>query len=134
MHKEKPLYLISAVSKMFDIHPQTLRLYEREGLVAPSRTDGNTRLYSERDVELLEEILTLTRDFGVNLAGVQVILQHRRRLGDLQQEFTTLFREIEAQLAAHHPEAQQMVKAITTSFQQRFGSGTPQDETQDISE
>ena len=70
----KAYYMISAVAQKYNIHPQTLRLYEREGLLKPSRTEGNTRLYSEDDLEQLETILTLTRDLGVNLAGVEVIL------------------------------------------------------------
>ena len=70
----KAYYMISAVSQKYDIHPQTLRLYEREGLLKPSRTEGNTRLYSEEDLEQLETILSLTRDLGVNLAGVEIIL------------------------------------------------------------
>ena len=72
--------MISAVSQKYDIHPQTLRLYEREGLLKPSRTEGNTRLYSEEDLEQLETILTLTRDLGVNLAGVEIILNLRRKI------------------------------------------------------
>ena len=70
----KAYYMISAVAQKYNIHPQTLRLYEREGLLKPSRTEGNTRLYSEEDLEQLETILSLTRDLGVNLAGVEIIL------------------------------------------------------------
>ncbi|MEK6712217.1 MAG: MerR family transcriptional regulator [Nitrospinota bacterium] len=73
-------YTISAIAEMFEIHPQTLRLYEREGLIEPGRSEGRTRLYSEGDIERLEVILTLTRDMGVNLAGVEVILGLRRKL------------------------------------------------------
>ena len=73
-------YMISAVAQKYNIHPQTLRLYEREGLLKPSRTEGNTRLYSEEDLEQLETILSLTRDLGVNLAGVEIILNMRRKI------------------------------------------------------
>jgi len=73
-------YMISAIAEMFEIHPQTLRLYEREGLLEPGRSEGRTRLYTENDIERLEVILTLTRDMGVNLAGVEVILDLRRKL------------------------------------------------------
>ena len=76
----KAYYMISAVAQKYNIHPQTLRLYEREGLLKPSRTDGNTRLYSEEDLEQLETILSLTRDLGVNLAGVEIILNMRRKI------------------------------------------------------
>jgi MerR family transcriptional regulator/heat shock protein HspR len=78
--------MISVVSKAYGIHPQTLRLYEREGLLKPSRTEGNTRLYSEDDLRQLEVILNLTRDLGVNLAGVEIILNMRRRMEQVQQE------------------------------------------------
>ena len=79
-------YMISVVSKVYGIHPQTLRLYEREGLLKPSRTDGNTRLYSEDDLRQLEVILNLTRDLGVNLAGVEIVLNMRRKMEQMQEE------------------------------------------------
>jgi MerR family transcriptional regulator/heat shock protein HspR len=78
--------MISVVAKAYGIHPQTLRLYEREGLLKPSRTEGNTRLYSEEDLRRLEVILNLTRDLGVNLAGVEIILNMRRKMEQMQQE------------------------------------------------
>src|SRR5687767_7299495 len=80
------LYMISAVAAKYNIHPQTLRLYEREGLLKPSRTEGNTRLYSEDDLKELETILALTRDLGVNLAGVEIILNMRRKMERMQGE------------------------------------------------
>ena len=79
-------YMISVVSKAYKIHPQTLRLYEREGLLAPSRTEGNTRLYSDDDLRQLEIILNLTRDLGVNLAGVEIVLNMRRKMEQMQTE------------------------------------------------
>ena len=82
----KAYYMISAVAQKYNIHPQTLRLYEREGLLKPSRTEGNTRLYSEEDLEQLETILSLTRDLGVNLAGVEIILNMRRKIEAMQHE------------------------------------------------
>jgi MerR family transcriptional regulator/heat shock protein HspR len=82
----KAYYMISAVAQKYNIHPQTLRLYEREGLLTPSRTEGNTRLYSEEDLEQLETILSLTRDLGVNLAGVEIILNMRRKIEAMQNE------------------------------------------------
>ncbi len=90
MERDRPLYLISTVAKMLDIHPQTLRLYEREGLIKPARTEGNTRLYSQEDVERLRTILILTRDLGVNLAGVEIILRLREQIEDLQSEVEKL--------------------------------------------
>jgi MerR family transcriptional regulator/heat shock protein HspR len=80
--------MISVVAKSYDIHPQTLRLYEREGLLKPSRTEGNTRLYSEDDLRQLEVILSLTRDLGVNLAGVEIILNMRRKMEQMQAEMS----------------------------------------------
>ena len=80
MKKRVKTYTISAVAEQYEIHPQTLRLYEREGLLKPSRSDGNTRLYSDSDLEQLEVILSLTRDLGVNLAGVEIILNMRSKM------------------------------------------------------
>jgi len=98
--KSKAAYMISAVAEQYAIHPQTLRLYEREGLLKPSRSEGNTRLYTEDDLERLEVILHLTRDLGVNLAGVEIILNMRQKMGEMQaqiQEFvSTLNRELAA--------------------------------------
>lgn len=82
----KAYYMISVVAQKYDIHPQTLRLYEREGLLKPSRTEGNTRLYSDEDLEQLETILSLTRDLGVNLAGVEIILNMRGKIERMQGE------------------------------------------------
>jgi MerR family transcriptional regulator/heat shock protein HspR len=84
--EQKKFYHISAVSQMYDIHPQTLRLYEREGLLKPSRSEGNTRLYSEEDLKRLEFILSLTRDLGVNLAGVEVVMNMRQKLEEIESE------------------------------------------------
>ncbi len=101
--KSKAAYMISAVAEQYAIHPQTLRLYEREGLLKPSRSDGNTRLYTDDDLERLEVILHLTRDLGVNLAGVEIILNMREKMGEMQlqiQEFiATLNRELAARTA-----------------------------------
>ena len=80
------LYMISVVSEMLGIHPQTLRIYEREGFIKPKRSGGNTRLYSEEDVERLEMVLRLTRELGVNLAGVEVILSMREKMEQMQRE------------------------------------------------
>lgn len=91
MKKRVKTYTISAVAEMFDIHPQTLRLYEREGLIKPSRSDGNTRLYSDEDLERLEVVLSLTRDLGVNLAGVEIIINMREKMASMQQEFERFF-------------------------------------------
>ena len=93
------LYMISAVAKRYDIHPQTLRLYEREGLLKPSRTEGNTRLYSQADLERLETILTLTRDLGVNLAGVEIILNMRQKMDRMQREVNEFMAYVKQEMA-----------------------------------
>ena len=84
--RSKAAYMISAVALQYDLHPQTLRLYEREGLLKPSRSDGNTRLYTEEDLERLEVILKLTRELGVNLAGVEIILNMREKMEEMQRQ------------------------------------------------
>jgi MerR family transcriptional regulator/heat shock protein HspR len=91
MKKRAKTFTISAVAEEFDVHPQTLRLYEREGLLKPSRSDGNTRLYTDTDLERLELILSLTRDLGVNLAGVEIILNMREKMDSMQREFERFF-------------------------------------------
>ncbi len=84
--KTKGAYMISAVAEMYEIHPQTLRLYEREGLLRPSRSDGNTRLYTDEDLERLEFILNLARDLGVNIAGIAIVLQMRERMEEMNRQ------------------------------------------------
>lgn len=84
-------YTISAVATQYEIHPQTLRLYEREGLLKPSRSEGNTRLYTDTDLERLDVILSLTRDLGVNLAGVEIILNMREKMDAMRHEFERFF-------------------------------------------
>ena len=95
----KGYYMISAVAQKYDIHPQTLRLYEREGLLAPSRTEGNTRLYSAEDLERLETILALTRDLGVNLAGVEIVLNMRQKMSNMQREVNEFMEYVKKELA-----------------------------------
>jgi MerR family transcriptional regulator, heat shock protein HspR len=95
----KAYYMISAVAQKYSIHPQTLRLYEREGLLKPSRTDGNTRLYSDDDLQRLETILSLTRDLGVNLAGVEIILNMRQKMEDMQHEVNEFMEYVKRELA-----------------------------------
>ena len=99
--KSKAAYMISAVAEQYEIHPQTLRLYEREGLLKPSRSDGNTRLYTDEDLELLEVILHLTRDLGVNLAGVEIILNMRAKMAEMQRQFEEFVSTLNRELASH---------------------------------
>ena len=107
MKRRAKTFTISAVAEQFDVHPQTLRLYEREGLLKPSRSEGNTRLYTDTDLERLELILSLTRDLGVNLAGVEIILNMREKMDAMQREFERFFDYLQthAEELSHFTEA-----------------------------
>ncbi len=97
--KNRAGYMISAVSELYKLHPQTLRLYERVGLLKPSRSDGNTRLYTDSDLERLEVILTLTREMGVNLAGIEIILNMREKMSEMQQQMEAFTSFVQQELA-----------------------------------
>lgn len=111
MKRKVRTYTISAVAEIYDIHPQTLRLYEREGLLKPSRSEGNTRLYEDIDLERLEIILSLTRELGVNLAGVEIILNMREKMSSMQREFERFFEY----LKTHAGQFSQQVETFGTS-------------------
>jgi MerR family transcriptional regulator/heat shock protein HspR len=96
--KSKGAYMISAVAEMYEIHPQTLRLYEREGLLKPSRTEGNTRLYTDEDLERLEFILNLARDLGVNIAGMAIILQMRERMEEMNRQMQSFVEYVRTEM------------------------------------
>ena len=96
--KSKGAYMISAVAEMYGIHPQTLRLYEREGLLKPSRTEGNTRLYTDEDLQRLEFILSLARDLGVNISGIAIILQMRARMEEMQTQIQEFVKYIQQEV------------------------------------
>src|SRR6202162_1672040 len=98
--RSKASYMISSVAEQYEIHPQTLRLYEREGLLRPSRSEGNTRLYTDGDLERLEVILHLTRDLGVNLAGVEIILNMRETMAEMQRQVEDFVTALNSELAA----------------------------------
>src|ERR687889_425536 len=102
--KSKAAYMISAVAERYEIHPQTLRLYEREGLLRPSRSVGNTRLYTDEDLERLEVILKLTRELGVNLAGVEIILNMREKMSEMQKQIEEFVRQLNRELASQSPQ------------------------------
>ncbi len=103
--KSKGVYMISAVADMYDIHPQTLRLYEREGLLKPSRTEGNTRYYTDEDLERLEFILNLARDLGVNIAGIAIILQMRERMEEMNREMQSFVQYVRTEMLARFQQA-----------------------------
>ena len=95
----KAAFMISAVAEQYQLHPQTLRLYEREGLLKPSRSDGNTRLYTSEDLERLEVILKLTRDLGVNLAGVEIILNMREKMAEMQRQIEAFVSSLNTEMS-----------------------------------
>jgi MerR family transcriptional regulator/heat shock protein HspR len=118
--------MISSVAEQYEIHPQTLRLYEREGLLKPSRSDGNTRLYTGEDLERLEVILHLTRDLGVNLAGVEIILNMREKMAQMQQQIeefvATLNRELASRTRPPQPESRTSLIPVVTYQKSRAAS------------
>ena len=101
--KGKPLYMIGVVADMLRLHQQTLRMYERKGLIRPTRTEGRTRMYSAEDVEEIARLLRLTRDLGVNLAGVEIILKMRRRMLDMQRQMEDLLAYVREDIAEPAP-------------------------------
>ena len=108
--KGKGYYMISTVAQTYGIHPQTLRLYEREGLLRPSRTEGNTRLYSEEDLRQLETIMNLTRDLGVNLAGVEIILNMRVKMEKMQGEISSFIEYVQREMVKEEEGWKERVK------------------------
>ncbi|QOY51459.1 heat shock protein transcriptional repressor HspR [Candidatus Sulfurimonas baltica] len=108
---EEPVYLISIVAKILDIHPQTLRQYERENLVSPSRTNGRIRLYSQKDIDRIKLILRMTRELGVNLAGVDIILRLKENVDDMEQEISELRQEV---TRAHNTRSVSPNKSLVT--------------------
>ena len=105
--KSKGAYMISAVAEMYEIHPQTLRLYEREGLLKPSRSEGNTRLYTDEDLERLEFILNLARDLGVNIAGIAIVLQMRERMEEMNRQMQGFVDYVRTEMLTRMQQTQQ---------------------------
>ncbi len=98
MRKKKGFFSISAVAEMFSVHQQTIRLYEKEGFISPKRSQGNTRLFSEDDIERLEEVIYLTHTLGINLAGVELILKLQKKINKLQKQMNELFKQMNQEL------------------------------------
>ncbi len=111
MKRKKGFYSISAVAKMFSVHQQTVRLYEKQGLIAPKRSSGNTRLFSDEDVDKLEEIIYLTHQLGINLAGVEMIIKLQKKIKKLQKEVNDLFDDTSDELRQEQQTAEHAVKA-----------------------
>lgn len=116
MKRNKGYFSISAVAQMFSIHPQTVRMYETEGLICPKRTEGNTRLFSEDDINKLEEIIYLTHHLGINLAGVQMVLKLKKQIKKMQKEMNQLFDQAKKDLAHDEDTAKHLVKASATQL------------------
>jgi MerR family transcriptional regulator/heat shock protein HspR len=110
-------YLISAVASKYNIHPQTLRLYEREGLLIPSRTKGNTRVYTDEDLEKLEFILNLSREMGVNLAGIEIIYNMRKKMEKMQGEFSNFLEELKKEFFSGRENLFEQKKKALVKFQ-----------------
>jgi len=118
--------MISSVAEQYDIHPQTLRLYEREGLLKPSRSDGNTRLYTDDDLERLEVILHLTRDLGVNLAGVEIILNMREKMSEMQTQIEEFIASLNQELISRtRPQPQQVRNSLIPVISFTLERGSP---------
>ena len=109
--KSKGAYMISSVAEMYAIHPQTLRLYEREGLLRPSRSEGNTRLYTDDDLERLEFILNLARDLGVNIAGIAIVLQMRERMEEMNRQMQGFVEYVRTEMLTRMQQAQSQPSA-----------------------
>jgi MerR family transcriptional regulator/heat shock protein HspR len=116
----KGAFMISVVAQSYNIHPQTLRLYERAGLLKPSRTEGNTRLYTEEDVARLEVILNLTRDMGVNLAGVEIILNMREKMEQMHQQIAEFVGLVQSEMTGRKPVSPEIRNALV-----RFSPAIP---------
>lgn len=116
--KGKGFFSISAVAKMFAIHQQTIRLYEKQGLITPKRSDGNTRLFSEEDVERLEEIVYLTHQLGINLAGVEMIFKLKKQVKKMQREMNQLFKTTHEQLEQEVKASEEMVRSSARQLAQ----------------
>ena len=122
--RKKAAYMISVVAESYGIHPQTLRLYEREGLLKPSRTEGNTRLYTDADIERLELILSLTRDMGVNLAGVEIVLNMREKVERMQKQMREFVELVQRELA-NDPAFQQQIQHALVRVMPRPATPVP---------
>jgi MerR family transcriptional regulator, heat shock protein HspR len=98
LKRKKGYFSISAVAKMFTVHPQTIRWYEEKGLITPNRSDGNTRLFSEEDIDKLEEVIYLTHELGINLAGVEMIFKLKKQISRLQKDMNQAFEKTQKEL------------------------------------
>lgn len=128
IRRKKGFFSISAVAKMFSVHQQTVRLYEKQGLISPKRSSGNTRLFSEEDIDQLEEVIYLTHEMGINLAGVEMILRLKKQIKKMQNEMNKIFDTTQQELEQENEKSKEMVQ---TSYQRllqlknKDGKNTP---------
>ncbi len=135
MKRKKGYFSISAVAEMFSIHPQTIRLYEQEGLISPKRTDGNTRLFSEEDVNKLEEIVYLTHHLGINLAGVEMVLKLKKQISKMQKEMNLAFENANKELSRQEEISKAAVKEDATKLMSiKKGFRLPEQSQKDTNE
>lgn len=135
--KNKGFFSISAVAKMFSVHQQTIRLYEKEGLITPKRSSGNTRLFSEEDIDRLEEIVYLTHQLGINLAGVQMIIKLKKKIGKMQKDMNKLFDQAQQQLEQEGNEAKELIKSSArqlSKFKEHQQQAAVHDDTETVIE
>ena len=118
MKRKKGYFSISAVAQMFTVHQQTIRLYEREGLICPKRSEGNTRLFSEEDIARLEEVIYLTHKLGINLAGVEMILKQQKKIDKLQKEINNLFKHAQDDLVHERDMSKESITEATQRLAQ----------------
>ncbi|MEI8301531.1 MAG: MerR family transcriptional regulator [Chlamydiota bacterium] len=130
----KAFFSISAVSKMFSVHQQTVRLYEKEGLIQPKRSDGNTRMFSEEDIEKLEEIIHLTHQLGINLAGVEMILQLQKKMKKMQTDMNKMFATTQHELTAETHNRKILIKNYSQQLQSKKTVVTPNVVTPEFTE
>ena len=119
LKREKGFYSISAVSKMFSVHQQTIRLYEKEGLIQPKRSDGNTRMFGEEDIDKLEEIIHLTHQLGINLAGVEMILQLHKKIKKMQDEMNKVFAQTQQELQQETTARKALIQNYSMKLQEK---------------
>lgn len=111
IRRKKGFFSISAVAKMFSVHQQTVRLYEKQGLINPKRSSGNTRLFSEEDIDQLEEVIYLTHEMGINLAGVEMILRLKKQIKKMQNEMNKIFDTTQQELEQENEKSKEMVQS-----------------------
>ena len=130
MRRKKGFFSISAVAKMFSVHQQTIRLYEKQGLITPNRSEGGTRLFSEEDIDRLEDIIYLTHELGINLAGVEMVLKLKKQIKKMQQDMNKLFDQTQQQLDVDAAQSKQIIaKSTQRLLQMRENSSAQQPES-----